>query len=121
MGACSRGAFALHLNGVKAENRETLCQSHLADRQLHQLLEKVDVDLAQEVCQQGCVYCGGKLHRADYKRKPRGGPEWDRRYSFCCAEEDCRRRRMPESVRFMGRRVYAGLVVVLITTMIHGQ
>jgi hypothetical protein len=40
--------------------------------------------------------------------------------SYCCAEEDCRRRRTPESVRFLGRRVYAGLVVVLITTVIHG-
>jgi hypothetical protein len=35
-------------------------------------------------------------------------------------QEDCRRRRTPESVRFLGRRVYAGLVVVLITAMIHG-
>jgi hypothetical protein len=60
------------------------------------------------------------FHRADYDRKPRGGPQWDRRYSFCCAEEDCRRRRTPESVRFLGRRVYAGLVVVLVTVMIHG-
>ena len=120
LGACSRGVFALDLKGVKQENRETLCQSHLADQHLHRLLEKVDVDLAQEACQQGCLYCGGKLHRADYERKARGGPEWDRRYSFCCAQGDCRRRRTPESVRFMGRRVYAGLVVVLITTMIHG-
>jgi hypothetical protein len=47
-------------------------------------------------------------------------PQWDRRYSFCCAEEDCRRRRTPESLRFLGRRVYAGLVVVLVTVMIHG-
>lgn len=105
---------------MKTKNGETRCQSHLADQQLHQLLEKVDADLAQEDCQQGCLYCDGKLHRADYDRKPRGGPQWDRRYSFCCAEEDCRRRRTPESVRFLGRRVYAGLVVVLITTMIHG-
>jgi hypothetical protein len=105
---------------VKTKNGETWCQSHLADQELHQLLEKVDADLAQEDCQQGCLYCNGKLHRADYDRKPRGGPQWDRRYSFCCAEEDCRRRRTPESVRFLGRRVYAGLVVVLITTMIDG-
>ena len=66
------------------------------------------------------VYCGGKLHRADYDRKPRGGPQWDRRYSFCCDEEDCRRRRTPESVRFLGSRVYAGLIVVLISAMMHG-
>jgi hypothetical protein len=67
-----------------------------------------------------CLYCHGKLHRADFDRKPRGGPQWVRRYSFCCAEEDCRRRRTPESVRFLGRRVYTGLAVVLITTVIHG-
>jgi hypothetical protein len=105
---------------VKHENEETWCQSHLADQQLHQLLEEVDADLAQEACQKGCLHCEGKLHRADYDRKPRGGPQWDRRFSFCCAQEDCRRRRTPESVRFLGRRVYAGLVVVLVTVMIHG-
>jgi hypothetical protein len=105
---------------VKKKNRETWHQSHLVDQELHQLLEKVDADLAQEAWQKGCLYCRGKLHRADYDRKPRGGPQWERRYSYCCAEEDCRRRRTPESVRFLGRRVYAGLVVVLITTVIHG-
>ena len=105
---------------MKKKYGETCCQSHLADQQLHQFLEKVDADLAQEVCQEGCLYCGGKLHRADYDRKPRGGPQWDQRFSFCCAEEDCRRRRTPESVRFLGRRVYAGIVVVLVTVMVHG-
>jgi hypothetical protein len=59
---------------VKQETGETWRQSHLADQQLHRLLEKVDADLAQEVCQQGCAYCGGKLHRANYERKARGGP-----------------------------------------------
>src|SRR5260370_1507522 len=44
----------------------------------------------------------------------------DRRYSFCCAEEDCRRRRPPGAVGLRGRRVYAGRVVVLTTVVIHG-
>jgi len=105
---------------VKKKYGETWYQSHLADQQLHQLLEKVDADLAQEACQEGCLYCGGKLHSADYDRKPRGGPQWDTRFSFCCAEGDCRRRRTPESVRFLGRRVYAGVVVVLVTVMVQG-
>ena len=96
------------------------CQSHLADQQLHQFLERVDADLAYQAGQEGCLYCEGKLHRADYDRKPRGGPQWERRYSFCCAEEDCRRRRTPESVRFLGRKVYAGLIVVLVSAMMHG-
>jgi hypothetical protein len=30
-------------------------------------------------------FCRGKLHRADFDRKPRGGPQWARRYTFCCA------------------------------------
>ena len=99
---------------------ESWCQNQPPDQQLHQLLEKVDLDLAEQAHQQGCLFCGGKLHRADYDRKPRGGPEWDYRYSFCCAREGCRRRRTPESVRFMGRRVYAGLVVVLVSARVHG-
>jgi len=105
---------------VLTTSSESWCQNQPPDQQLHQLLEKVDWDLAEQAHQQGCLFCGGKLHRADYDRKPRGGPEWDYRYSFCCAREGCRRRRTPESVRFMGRRVYAGLVVVLVSALVHG-
>ena len=36
------------------------------------------------------------------------------------AEEGCRRRHTPPSVRFLGRRVYVGLVVVLVSAMRHG-
>jgi hypothetical protein len=98
---------------------ETWFGNFLADSQLHQLLEKIDSDLAEETRREGCG-CGGKLHRADYERKARGVPQWNKRYSFCCDQEDCRRRRTPESVRFLGRKVYAGLVVVLISAMMHG-
>ena len=77
-------------------------------------------DLTEEARLKGCLLCGGKLHRSDYDRKPRGGPQWEVRFSFCCAQEGCRRRHTPPSVRFMGRRVYAGLVVVLVSAMIHG-
>ena len=99
---------------------ESWCQNHLADQQVYQLLEKVDADLTEEARLKGCLLCGGKLHRSDYDRKPRGGPQWEVRFSFCCAQEGCRRRHTPPSVRFMGRRVYAGLVVVLVSAMIHG-
>jgi hypothetical protein len=51
---------------VKDEKGETLCQSHLADQQLHQMLEKVDAHLAQETAQADCLYYNEKLHRADY-------------------------------------------------------
>ena len=99
---------------------EGWCQNHLADPHLPQLLEKVDTDLTEQARSKGCLLCGGKLHRSDYDRKPRGGPQWDLRFSLCCAKEGCRRRNTPPSVRFMGRRVYAGLVVVLVSAMLHG-
>ena len=40
--------------------------------------------------------------------------------AFVATREGCRRRHTPPSVRFLGRRVYAGLVVVLVSAMHHG-
>src|SRR5216684_3106454 len=115
-----RGFFILRSKVMKNRVGESWCQNHLADQQLYQLLDIVDVDLLQQAREKGCLLCGGRLHRSDYDRKPRGGPQWELRFSLCCAEEGCRRRHTPPSVRFMGRRVYAGLVVVLVSAMIHG-
>ena len=42
------------------------------------------------------------------------------RLSFCCAADGCRRRTTPPSVRYLGRRVYLGAVVVLVTAMLGG-
>ena len=87
-------------------------------------MEIWDQDIADAARKEGCVHCGGALHSAKYRRKPKGVPEWEaeetRRFSFCCAEDGCRRRRTPPSVRFLGRRVYAGVVVVLVSAMMHG-
>jgi hypothetical protein len=108
---------------VKTSKEENRCQSYLADQQLHQLLEKVDSDLAEKVRENGCLHCSGKLHRADYKRKPRGEPEEDKevwRNSFCCDQDGCRKRHTPPSVRFLGRKVYCSMVVVLVSAMQHG-
>ena len=62
--------------------------------------------------------CGAVLHRADYPRKPRGcppelRPDFQTRFSFCCSQ--CRKRTTAVSVRFLGRRVYLGLAVVLMS------
>jgi hypothetical protein len=93
----------------------------LKDGLLCKLLEKVDDDLAEESRQAGCEYCGeAKLHRGDYERQPRGVLGWDKRRSFNCANEACRKRKTPPSVRFFGRKVYAGVVVVLVGAMMHG-
>lgn len=106
---------------MKKENGENTCQHYLADKQLLQFLEKVDSDLTEKVQQGGCLRCGGRLDRADYDRKPRGGPEhWDERFSLCCAKKGCRKRHTPPSVRFLGRKVYVGIVVILLSAMRHG-
>lgn len=117
------GGFFSPNGGVKTTNRENQYQKHLANPRLYHFLEKVDVDLVEEVQKGGCQKCGGRLDRADYQRKPRGGvgwPEEPKRCSLCCAVEDCRRRHTPPSVRFLGRRVYVGAVVVLVAAMVHG-
>lgn len=92
----------------------------LQDQRLHEFLEQVDKDFAYEAQSSGCEHCGGVLHRGDFARKPRGGPSWDKRYSFCCSCEGCRKRKTPPSVRFLGRKVYVGVVVVLVSAMMHG-
>ena len=84
----------------------------------------VDQDLAESTRQKACP-CGGRLHRANYPRKPRGGdgdlPEdYDYRFSFCCDRDGCRKRLTPPSVRFLGRKVYLFAVVVLVSAMRQG-
>ena len=76
-----------------------------------------------EVHAGGCE-CGGVLHRANYPRKPRAclnevRADFESRFSFCCA--DCRKRKTSTSVRFLGRRVYLGLAVVLGSARHAGQ
>lgn len=110
---------------MKNTKKENWRQRYLANNKLFQLLEKCDAELAEECRQKGCLICPGKLHRADYGRKPRGGPqslekETVYRDSFCCAERDCRKRHTPPSVRFLGRKVYWGIVVILVSAMRHG-
>lgn len=87
-------------------------------------LFSIDKKFATEACEAGCP-CGGRLHRADYPRKPRGGPkglprEYMYRLSFCCNRERCRKRVTPPSVRFLGRKVYFAAVVILVAAMRQG-
>ena len=68
----------------------------------------IDQDLAETTRKKACP-CGGRLHCANYPRKPRGTPvqlpEPQRlRLSFCCDRDGCRKRVTPPSVRFLGRK-----------------
>ena len=92
-----------------------VCHALIQNPNFLRLLLQIDADLADQMHAAGCS-CGGVLHRANYPRKPRACPkevraDFESRLSFCC--NLCRKRSTSASVRFLGRRVYLGLVVVL--------
>ena len=93
------------------------------DDKLFQWLVQIDEATCREVAARGCPQCQGRLHRADYPRKPRGGllgvagEVFSKRLSLCCAREGCRRRATPPSVRFLGKRVYLGVVMLLASAL----
>ena len=88
---------------------------------LHQVLDEYDLKVLKQAQAGGCRFCGGKMHRGDYDRKPCGGPaHWDTRYSLCCAVDGCRRRLTPPSVRFFGRRGYVAPFFLLVSALNHG-
>jgi len=84
----------------------------------------IDEDLAEARRKEGCS-CGGRLHSANYPRKPRGGrgeltEQYSYRLSFCCDRDGCRKRATPASVRFLGRKIYLAAVVTLVAAMRQG-
>jgi len=101
-----------------------LYQALFRDSRFFDLLLACDKEIAGEVRRGGCA-CGGVLHGAAYERKPRGGPTGLARgsvirFSFCCAREGCRRRTTPPSLRFLGRKVFLGVFVLLLPVMRDG-
>jgi hypothetical protein len=88
------------------------------------VLLAIDHDLAETARKNAC-HCGGRLHAANYLRKPRGTLEQlpqpqCLRLSFCCDRDGCRKRVTPPSVRFLGPKVYLGVIVILISAMRQG-
>lgn len=87
-------------------------------REFWEHLTRVDLARAEKVRAEGCGDCGGPLDRSDYPRKPRGAlgeaaAGYARRVSFCCRRDGCRHRATPPSVRFLGRKVYVGALVIV--------
>lgn len=86
-------------------------------------LEEFDRKIAESVALAGCRHCGGPLYQGNYKRKPRGGivaeagEAFRLRHSLCCGREGCRKRALPPSLRFLGRRVYQEAVVLLASAL----
>ena len=92
------------------------------DREFFLSLRRIDEEIAWQVKLGGCPCCDdGHLHVANYPRKPQGAlvaPEGEAdeltlRLSFCCDREGCRKRTTPPSVRFLGRRWYLSVVVIV--------
>jgi hypothetical protein len=109
---------------LEAEGEIHLYQSLFRDSRFFDLLLTLDEELAGEARRGGCA-CGGVLHGAAYERKPRGGPAGLARgsairFSFCCATEGCRRRMTPPSLRFLGRKVFFGILVLLLPVLRDG-
>jgi hypothetical protein len=83
----------------------------------------IDEVIVERAAEEPCRDCGGPLHRGDYPRKPRGGllaaaaESFVRRFSLCCGRDGCRHRATPPSVRFLGRRVYVGAVVIVVSAI----
>lgn len=70
--------------------------------------------------------CGGRLDTRYYPHKPRGGTpglgdEHTTRLSLCCAVDGCRKGVTPESARYLGRKVYLGVIVVLMSAIARGM
>lgn len=112
------------LSVARREGEIQLYQSLFRDSRFFDLLLALDEEVADEARRGGCE-CGGVLHGASYERKPRGGPAGLApgsaiRFSFCCAREGCRRRMTPSSLRFLGRKVFFGVLVLLLPVLRDG-
>lgn len=92
--------------------------SLLRDPAFFRFLLRIDEEFAAETCKAGCPKCAGPLHVADFPRKPRGCPaavveEYSWRFSFTCGR--CEKRATSASVRFLGRRVYVAVMLMLVS------
>jgi len=86
-------------------------------------LHKIDEELAAKCRAERCDGCNGPLHDGRYRRKPRAAgdsipEEYCERLSLCCGH--CRKRKLPPSCLFFGRRVYWGVVIILVTSAQQG-
>jgi hypothetical protein len=108
-----------------SEDVEQTIEETLRDARFYELLLGFDRQIAETAHADRCGKCGAALHWGSWERKPRGGPvglgpRHRLRFSLCCAADGCRKRETPGSLRFLGRKVYFGAMVVLISAMQSG-
>jgi hypothetical protein len=103
-----------------------LYRSLLRDARFSELLLEMDRDRLDQVRSAGCSKCGGPLHSGHFERKPGGvlvPPEqlpegYTTRFDLCCGW--CRSRTLPSSVRFLGRKVFLAVAIVVATALVRG-
>lgn len=102
-----------------------MCQNILNHPSFFSSIVDLDHKIANYTQSNGCYFCKSPLDAAHYPRKPRGGPsdpaiarDFKQRFSYCC--RNCRKRHTPMSVRFLGRRVYLAVTVVLACAVSQG-
>ena len=91
----------------------------LTDTRFYNSLLDFDRLIAGQIREKGCPFCQGNLNQSHFLRKPRGvpkhtDPDYSVRFSFCCAEDGCRKRMTPPSMRFLSRKVYSSVILFLI-------
>jgi hypothetical protein len=82
-------------------------------------LFEIDVAFSKEAQRQGCPACGGPLCLAAWWRNPGDEPaklpdECRKRLGLCCCRDGCRKRVLPPSCLFFGRKTYWGAIVLLV-------
>ena len=99
-----------------------MCSNLLKDSRTFEFLQEIEQDSEKLAASDPCRFCDDRLHRAFYERTPRapGLDLFKIRPSFCCRRDGCRRRHTPALVRFLGRKVYVSIVVVLVAAMTQG-
>jgi hypothetical protein len=103
-----------------------LYRSLLRDARFSELLMEMDRDRLNQARSAGCSKCGGPLPSGHFDRKPSGilvPPEqlpegYMKRFDLCCGW--CRSRTLPASVRFLGRKVFLAVAIVVATAMVRG-
>lgn len=92
----------------------------LKNPSFHAILVEIDINLAKQIQQKGCIFCGGVLHKANYPRSPLGLSACCRKYyknrnSFCC--KTCRKRTTATSVRFFGQKRFPAHIIILLSLL----
>ncbi len=93
----------------------------IKNKNLFSHLYEIDKNTAEQYRQSPCPHCGGPLYFSNYMRKPRGEPEdvpekYFIQFSLCCGTEGCRKRLLPPSCRFLGRKIYWFAVILCVLT-----